>query len=279
MKKALNQWCFPEGTDLETVFKLSETCAYDGVELNLYDANGVGITLASADSDLVQIRKAAQAHGLELKSLSTGLYWTAPLTHPETDIRQRAKNILKKQLEVAHLLEMDAVLVVPGIVDQHTAYEDAYQRSYESIAELVPLAESYGVKIAIENVWNKFLLSPIEMRDFIDSFGSSAIGAYFDVGNVLQFGYPEQWIQTLAHRIVKVHVKDFSTKVGNIQGFVPLLAGEVRWDLVKSALVDVSYNDYITAELTPFGVHPEVLVQNTADAINQIFDLQGGLQS
>lgn len=278
MKKALNQWCFPKGTDLETIFQLCEMYSYDGVELNLEDAGELGITLASSERDLLSIRKNADAHGLELKSLSTGLYWNTPLTHPDEEKRKIAQRILKRQLEVANLLEMDAVLVVPGLVDAQTSYATAYKRSFDSISELVPVAESYGVKIAVENVWNKFLLSPLEMRSFIDSFGSAAVGAYFDIGNVLQFGYPEHWIEILKHRIVKVHVKDFSTQVGNIQGFVPLLAGDINWASVKQSLDDISYNDYITAELTPYSSHPEVLVEHTAVAIDKIFGL-GGLKS
>ncbi len=124
------------------------------------------------------------------------------------------------------------------------------------------------VVIAIENVWNKFLLSPLEMRDFIDSFKSNAVGAYFDVGNVLLIGYPEQWIRILGHRIKRVHVKDFKRSVGTVEGFVDLLEGDVDFTAVKEALADIGYDGYLTAELLPFTPgRPE----KTARAMKEIF--------
>lgn len=275
MKKALNQWCFPEGTSLETIFHLSEKYGYDGVELNLYNSGETGITLESDTKDVQSIRKQAASYGLELKSLSSGLYWGASLTDSDDSVREKAKSILKKQLEVAHDLEMDAILVVPGLVNEHVTYHDAFSRSFQSIEPFVSLAEDYGVKIGIENVWNKFLLSPLEMMAFIDSFNTPFVASYFDVGNVLQFGYPEHWIENLNHRIVKVHIKDFSNSVGNIHGFVPLLSGDVDWKNVFHALKTIGYEDYVTAELSPYAFNPEVLVANTANAINQIFDMGG----
>jgi hexulose-6-phosphate isomerase len=120
------------------------------------------------------------------------------------------------------------------------------------------------VAIGIENVWNKFLLSPLEMARYIDELNSDFAKAYFDVGNVLQFGYPEQWIRILGKRINKVHVKDFSTKVGNITGFVPLLAGDVNWPAVVEALEEIGYDDVITAELSPYTIGPKQLPIDTA---------------
>jgi hexulose-6-phosphate isomerase len=124
------------------------------------------------------------------------------------------------------------------------------------------------VAICIENVWNKFLLSPLEMRDFIDSFNSQMIGAYFDVGNVLLMGYPDQWIRILGKRIKRVHVKDFKLSVGTAEGFVDLLEGDVDFEAVKKALADVGYDGYVTAELLPFEPgRPE----KTAQAMKNIF--------
>ncbi len=274
MKKALNQWCFPEGTSLDTIFSLSEKYGYDGVELNLSNPGETGLTLENNPNEVQSIRKRAESYGLELRSLSSGLYWGASLTDPDEVVREKAKGILKKQLEVAHDLEMDTILVVPGLVSDQVNYQEAYSRSQHSIEPFVSVAEAYGVKIGIENVWNKFLLSPLEMKAFIDSFNSPFVAAYFDVGNVLQFGYPEHWIDILSHRIVKVHVKDYSNSVGNINGFVPLLSGDVDWENVSSALKTIGYEDYITAELSPYPFNQEIMVAHTASAINQIFDLE-----
>lgn len=272
MKTAVNQWCFPEGTPLETVFTKSRDAGLDGVELNLYEAGSVGLTMETTVAEADAIRRLASAHDIELKSLSTGLLWGAPLSDPNPDLRAKGRQIVAKQLELAAALEMDAILVVPGAVNSNVPYEVCYERSQAELAELVKTAERLGVRIGIENVWNKFLLSPIDMARYIDDFASNCVGAYFDVGNVLQFGFPEQWIRYLGHRIVKVHVKDFSTAVGNITGFVPLLAGDVNWAAVRGALKDVGYDDYLTAEVSPYRQYPGSLIADTARHLRIIIE-------
>ncbi len=124
--------------------------------------------------------------------------------------------------------------------------------------------------MGIENVWNKFLLSPLEMARYIDEFDSPCVCAYYDVGNVLLFGYPEQWIRILGHRIQRVHVKDFKPAVGNYNGFVPLLAGDVNWTEVRLALQEIGYNDVLTAEIDPYASYPEQLIFDTARHIDVI---------
>lgn len=271
MKMAVNQWCFPEGVALERVFLTSRRAGLDGVELNLYEPGSAGLTMESTASEARAIRQLANSHGLELKSLSTGLLWGAPLSSPDAGLRDRGKEIVRKQLQLASEMEMDAVLVVPGAVTSEVSYEECYRRSQQELAELEKDARRLGVRIAIENVWNKFLLSPLEMARYVDELQSDAIGVYFDVGNVLQFGFPQQWIRHLGKRIVKVHVKDFSRAVGNITGFVPLLAGDVDWREVRGALTDIGYTDYLTAEVPPYAVHPEQLIHDTAKHLSLIF--------
>lgn len=271
MKTAVNQWCFPEGTPLLRVFQTSRDAGLNGVELNLYEPGSVGLTMESTLAEARAVREQANSHGLELKSLSTGLLWGAPLSSPDAEVRGRGKDIVRKQLQLASEMEMDAVLVVPGSVTNEVSYEDCYSRSQQELAELEKDARRLGVRIAIENVWNRFLLSPLDMARYVDELQSDAFGVYFDVGNVLQFGFPQQWIRYLGERIVKVHVKDFSRAVGNITGFVPLLAGDVDWSEVRGALDDIDYTDYLTAELSPYAVHPEQLIHDTARHLSLIF--------
>jgi hexulose-6-phosphate isomerase len=156
-------------------------------------------------------------------------------------------------------------------------YHDAWLRALDFIKPAVPVAEKAGVTICIENVWNKFLLSALEMRDFIDSFGSDRVGAYFDVGNALAFGYPEHWIQTLGSRIKRVHFKDYRRNVGSADGFCDLLSGDVDWPAVMEALKKASYSGWVAAEMippVPFYKHcPEVLIHNTSRAMDAIFAL------
>lgn len=270
MLKSINQWGFPEGTPLETVFQHAEQAGYDAVELNLYPSDGTGLTMDSTAKEAEAVLHLADHHGIKLRSLSTGMLWQSPLSAKDKSARARGREIITRQIELAALLGMDTVLVVPGAVTPSVTYEECYSRSQEEISQLLPLAEKHGVHIGIENVWNKFLLSPIEMARYIDELGSDAAGAYFDVGNVLLFGYPEHWIRTLGSRIKKIHVKDFNTAAGNGTGFVALLSGNVDWAEVRLALEDIGYADTVTAELSPYRADPYQMVYDTSHQLDII---------
>jgi len=161
-------------------------------------------------------------------------------------------------------------LVVPGAVNvafepgsEIVEYDVAYERALSALKELAPVAEELKVSIGVENVWNKFLLSPMEMRDFIDAVGSPYVGSYFDVGNVLFCGYPEHWVKILGSRIKKVHFKDYRRNVGSLDGFVDLLAGDVDYKSVKAALDKIGYDNWVTAEmLPPYAQYPETIIYN-----------------
>ncbi|OHR70668.1 xylulose 5-phosphate 3-epimerase [Bacillus sp. HMSC76G11] len=271
MLKGINQWCYPEGTPLEKVFEYSSNAGFDAVELNVYEEDGLGLTLDTTIQEAELIAKQAEQHGLKLLSLSTALLWKAPLSSLDVTVREHGRKIVKKQLELASVMGIDTILVVPGLVNAETSYEVCYELSQNEIRKLSADAEIKEVNIGIENVWNHFLLSPLEMARYIDEINSDYVGAYFDVGNVLQFGYPEQWIRILKDRIRKVHVKDFSKKVGNITGFVPLLSGDVNWTSVMEALHEIGYHDVITAELTPYQISANELANDTARHMDIIF--------
>jgi L-ribulose-5-phosphate 3-epimerase len=145
------------------------------------------------------------------------------------------------------------VLLVPAVVTQEVAYNDAYTRSQAEIRKAVPLAEELGVKIACENVWNHFLLSPLEAARYVDEFNSPAVGWHFDVGNILNYGWPEQWIRILGPRIQKLHIKEFSRdkrdKEGLWKGFdVKLLEGNNDWPAVMKAVDDIAYHGWAITE-------------------------------
>jgi L-ribulose-5-phosphate 3-epimerase len=164
---------------------------------------------------------------------------------------------------------------IPGC--ETVPYETAYRHATAFLKAALQRAEKSGVTLGIENVWNKFLLSPLEMRSFLDQFGSERIGAYFDVGNALATGYPEHWIDILGKRIVRVHFKDYRRAVGSIDGFCDLLSGDVNWPAVTGALRAAGYDGWIAAEMippVPFYKHaPEVLIHNTSRAMDAIFSL------
>jgi len=152
------------------------------------------------------------------------------------------------------------------------SYDIVLARARQGMKRLLKTAEQCKVALAVENVWSKFLLSPVEMRDFIDGFKSEYVGSYFDVGNVMAFGYPEQWIRILGKRIKRVHFKDFKTACGGVDGFCDLLEGDVNWPAVMKAFRAVGYNGYCTAEMIPlYPCHPMVRIKNTSNAMDAIF--------
>ncbi|MDB4868931.1 MAG: xylulose 5-phosphate 3-epimerase [Cohnella sp.] len=264
MLKGINQWCFPVGTPLETIFATCQKAGYDAVELNVYEPGGVGLTMDSTAAEAEAIGTMAQNYGLQLRSLSTGLLGKYQLTSNDESIRMAARRAVEKQLELASILGIDTILVVPGRVNDEVPYDVCYTRSQEEIQKLLPDAEARQIYIGIENVWNKFLQSPLEMARYIDELQSPYAAAYYDVGNTLILGFPDQWIRILGHRIKRVHVKDFKPNVGNYHGFVPLLAGDVPWARVRQALRDIGYNDALTAELDAYASTPDQLIYDTS---------------
>ncbi len=270
MKKGLNQWCFPTTLTIADIFHAAANAGFDGVELNLGRVGAPGLHLETTLAEARAIGRLAQSLQLELPSLATDLLWAFPLSAPDATTRQSAREIVLKQLELASTLEMGTILVVPGVVTRDCGYADCYRRSQEELAGLASRASELGVHIGIENVWNKFLLSPPEMAAFIDGCNSPWIGSYLDVGNVLVNGYPEDWITTLGPRISSVHVKDFLESVGNIHGFVPLFSGDVRWSDVRAALAAIGYDGYLIAEVGPPSVGQQRFLEDTARALTDI---------
>jgi L-ribulose-5-phosphate 3-epimerase len=283
MKKSINSWSFPAAWDLRTQFSAARKAGFSGFEVAL-DEKGP-ISLLSSRKELMVVRRLADKEKLVLSGLATGLYWGANAASENPVNRRRATLILQRQIEVASVLGIDTVLVVPGSVGvdfipgcETVPYEAAYQRASSFLRAVLPKAEKQGVTLGIENVWNKFLLSPLEMRSFIDQFGSDRIASYFDVGNTLATGYPEHWINILGKRIARVHFKDYRRAVGSADGFCDLLSGDVNWPAVIAALRTVGYQGWIAAEMIPpvpfYKYAPEVLIQNTSRAMDAIFKLR-----
>jgi len=273
MRKGVSIWAFA-GRDLAYNFALAKAAGFEGVELAL-DETGE-ISLESTRSDASRVRELAEQSQISLYSLATGLYWQYSLTSDDEAIRAAAEKVAKKQLEVASWLGCDTVLVIPGMVAGLDAdspivpYDIVYERAMESLVRLSGYAKSLGVVIGLENVWNKFLLSPLEMRDFIDKIGSAFVKAYFDVGNVVRDGFPEQWIRILGRRIAKVHFKDYKRSVGTLDGFCDLLGGDVDYPAVVGALAEIGYDGWVTAEVFPYRHHPEALIYGASSAMDRI---------
>jgi len=277
MKKSINYWAFPGGGDgtkrIGEFLREAQAAGFDAVELCFGETGE--LALDSSERLVRAIEADAIKVGIEIASVATGLFWKYSLTSGDAATREKAKEIVRKGLQIAAWAGTDALLVVPGVVTspistERVPYHLAWKRSTEAIRELVPFAEKLKVSIAVENVWSGFLLSPLEMASFIDAFGSRFVGAYFDVGNVLVNAMPEDWIRVLGPRIRRVHLKDYRTGVGTLHGFVDLLAGDVNWPEVMKALREVGYEGPLTAEVFPYRHHPGVLIRNTSAAMDAI---------
>ena len=277
MKISASYWMFEGGLEagkpITEAMQEAKELGFDAIELAIA-GKGV-LTHQTTQGQCEDIAAVGKKIGIEISSLASGESWTCSPTANDPEHRARIIEFTQKALQITKWLGTDAYLFVPGAVDvfflpdaEVVPYDVCYQRACEAIRQILPSAKETGVAICIENVWNKFLLSPLEMRDFIDSFEAEMVGAYFDVGNVLLTGYPEQWIRILGRRIKRVHVKDFKLSVGTVEGFVDLLKGDVNFQTVKEALVDIGYDGYVTAELLPFEPgRPE----KTAQAMKKIF--------
>lgn len=275
MKKGISIWSFG-GKSLKEAFTMAKQAGFDGVEVGLDETGEISLT--TTDKELAAVKQLAASCGVQLYSVASGLYWKYSLTSDDEAQREKAKEIVKKQLDTAAALGCDTILVVPGAVSVSFSpdlgvvdYAAAYDRSLQALKELAPYAEKLKVSIGIENVWNNFLLSPLEMRDFIDKVNNFYVGSYFDVGNVLYTGYPEQWIKILGSRIKKVHFKDYRTDVGSLSGFVDLLAGDVNYPAVVSALKSIGYDGWVTGEMIPpYKHYTEAIITNTSHSMDKI---------
>ena len=255
MKKSINIWSFIGKTNKEAM-KLAKDAGFEGIELAL---GGEGeITMTSTDEELLSIKAYAEELGIQIPSLSSGLCWANSLTANDPEERQRAFDMVVRQLYCAKMLGAETILVIPGSVSVEFVpewgvvdYDVVWDRALEQMKKLAVVAEEYGVQIGLENVWNKFLLSPLEMRNLIDAVGSPWVGAYLDTGNVVFAGYPEQWIKILGKRIFKVHFKDYRRNPGGLNAFVDLLAGDVDWKAVRAAFEAVGYEGWAAGEMIP----------------------------
>jgi hexulose-6-phosphate isomerase len=277
MKISASYWMFEGGLEgkrsIVEAMKEAKKLGFDAIELCIA-RQGV-LTDKTTNEECQMIVAEARNIGIEISSVASGESWGISPTANDVKVRKQIIDFTRTALQVTKWLGTDAYLFVPGAVDvfflpdaEVVPYDVCYKRATEAVAKLVNTAEKVGVTIGIENVWNKFLLSPLEMRCFIDSFQSKRVGSYFDVGNVILTGYPEQWIKILGRRIKRVHIKDFKKSVGTVAGFVNLLEGNVDFAAVKKALAAIGYKGYVTAEMIPYAPgRPE----KTAKAMKKIF--------
>ncbi len=268
MKKAVCGNCFGGDIPLVEAMSMAKAAGFEGIEPSLTFDGPVSID--ASDDDLKRLRDHAE-QTVEIHGLMGGQpIRSAPLTTIDKDEISKGVTNVAKALRVVKILGGTSLLVVPGTVSVDVRYDHAYEGTLEALKQIAPIAEDLQINVAVENVWNKFLLSPVEMRNLLDEVDSPHVGCYFDVGNFLGWAIPQHWIEILAHRIKKVHVKDFKIDVGNRHGFVTLLQGDVDWKAVRQSLRTVGYDSYLSAEIQLHKEFPEKSLLDISTSLDTI---------
>jgi len=244
-------------------FKMLKELGYDGVEFS-----------SPHTYDNKEILAARDKTGLEIPGVVNSEHWKSPLSSPDPAVRDKCFNTMIQSMNDCKVYGGTTVLLVAGVVNDKISYADAYTRTQDQIRKLIPHAEKTGIKIAIENVWNNFLISPVEAAKYIDEINHPLVGWYFDIGNILRYGWPEQWIEILNKRIMKLDVKEYSRKKQNDEGLwkgfdVELMDGDNNWPVIIESLQKIGYNGWASAEV-PGGDKERLKV--IIDRMNKIFD-------
>jgi len=262
MKKGISYWSFENAldgsADITTAMRQAAQAGFEAIELALSPRGE--LTVEAERAECQRIAETAGEIGIEISSLASLMLWDVSPTDDDPGVRETAAKLTRAQIERAAWLGVDAILYIPGYV--HVTflpdtpvipYDEVWDRALDALTELAPVAEDHGVSIGVENVGNMFLLSPLEMRDFIDLVGSPNVGAYVDVGNVVYtMGYPEQWLRILGERVVRIHWKDFKREVATLAGFCGLGEGDVDFPAVLAACEEIGYDGYVIAEMIPY---------------------------
>ena len=281
MKKSINLWAFPypQQMNLRQCLQLAKDAGFDGVELN-YDLEN-DLSPKAGPAELQGVRKMADQIGVAISGLCSFLFWPYPLSSNEPEKRARGLELAAKMIQAAHDLGVENLLTVPGAVHipWRTDYEPVPnelcdQRAREAVGKLLPQAEKLGVYLNIENIFfSGYLMTPMEMINFVDSFHSQYVRVHFDTGNIMLFQFPEHWIAALGKRIKNTHFKEFSKKGTDfsLESFRPLLDGTTNWPAVMEALDQTGYRGYLTFEyFHPWQYYPEALIYQTSDALDRM---------
>jgi len=232
----------PKALSYADRFALARDAGFEAVEMQTI----------TKDDEAAEIKEASKKAGLRIHSVMNMDHWRLPLSSSDPQVVSGSVKGMETSIRNAALWGADTVLLVPAVVDATTSYRDAWTRSQRVIRErLLPMARDMKVIIAVEEVWNKFLLSPIEFAKYVDEFESPSVRAYFDVGNVVLFAFPQDWIRTLGPRIAKIHLKDFNFDRRNgTFTWKNIGEGDIDWPEVRRALAEIKYSGYVTTELS-----------------------------
>lgn len=257
MRKGIYSYFLP-GESVEEKFDSAAKLGFSCVE----------VPTLETEQERLRYRRAADAAAVSICSVMNNRHWSSPLSDPEPSVRRHSREGVLLSLATAVELGADTVLLVPAVVKPDVTYEEAWERSVAEIEILLPAYEKEKISLSIENVGNKFLLSPLEMTAYIDYFDNPFLGAYFDVGNICQYGIPQHWILRLGKRLKKVHIKGFDSRARAFTS--SLLGGDIDWQAVCQALKKVGYDDVMTAEISGEGETPIAKAQNISAEMDKI---------
>jgi len=254
MKKGLNLWTvfgfsYSGKPSIEEILEKAKEFGYDGIEF-VFDDALLDPAKISKDDRKRYVEK-VESLGLQIPSVASGVFWKYNLGSTDEKLREKGRQYVKRGIDLAVDLGARVILVVPAVADPNIPYEKIYSLSIEEFKELSKYAEDRGIIIGLENVWNKFLYSPLEFRRYLDEISSEYVAAYFDVGNIVALGYHEHWIKLLKGKIAMVHVKDFDVNIGNINGFRHIGKGSIDWKKVINLLKEAGYDDFLNVECPP----------------------------
>lgn len=279
MKTGVSLFSFTEQADLKHIFQQIKQAGYDGVEPVLSESGY--LNQSTTKEEMLEIKKMADGLGLEIPSVGVWSLWENNLVSNDPAVRSKALDIVKKQIEIAYVFGADTILVVPGYVGcdfaskpERVRYDVAYDRCVDAFGRLIGDAKGAEVSMGMENVWNRFLLSPLETKRLIAEVGSPYLGSYFDVGNVMYLGYPGDWIEILGADIKKIHLSDYRVSQAGLGAFVDLFAGDVDFKEVASSLAKIGYDDYVILEMLPnYKQFPEISIFSNKPAVDKICGL------
>ena len=281
MIKGISYLSFENGLSnnesIDSALIQTQSNGFDALELSVSNEGVINTNLS--ESECSAIRKKIDDSGVFVDSIATGMSWGISPTSDDAEVRKNSIKLHQDAIRVASHLDCKALLFVPGVVKSPISpeivrYDRALDRLREAINQMLPLAEELDVDLCMENVWNGFFYSPIELRDFVDSFESDKLGVYLDIGNLIGYQqYPPHWIELLNSRIKRVQIKDFQENfdwTGSFS-FCDLGAGDVPWKETVSALKSIQYKSTIIAEMLPWD---ETILSRTSVAMDQIFDFK-----
>ena len=281
MIKGISYLSFKNGLSnnesIESALIQTQSNGFEALELSVSNEGVINTNLS--ESECSAIRQKINDSGVFVDSIATGMSWGISPTSDDAGVRKNSIKLHQDAIKVASHLDCKALLFVPGVVKSPISpeivrYDRALDRLREAINQMLPIAEDLDVDLCMENVWNGFFYSPIELRDFVDSFESNKLGVYLDIGNLIGYQqYPPHWVELLNSRIKRIQIKDFQENfdwTGSFS-FCDIGTGDVPWKETISALKSIQYKSTIIAEMLPWD---ETILSRTSAAMDQIFDFK-----